>query len=136
MNPMNQPAPFAGFFRTDNGQHCSIDAALRLGLVQPHEDADQMHTRSQGRIPYAAALSMGLIDKEAEAIVRAHPNVKRTPRGTISQPPAAPRGPLGELEGTLTGAVALALRQYVTTRSDEDLATFAGALRAALENAG
>ena len=35
--------------------------------------------------------------------------------------------------GTPAGAVAAALRQYVSTRSDEDLAAFAGALVAALE---
>lgn len=131
---------FAGFFRTndsDSGRadYCSIEAALKLGLVQPHHQEGFLYTRSQGKLPYKTAISMGLIDAESAAIIKASTdNVFRPPRVVIeTAPQVTPVGPMGAFEGTAAGAVADALRKYVASRSEEDLAGFARALAAALD---
>jgi hypothetical protein len=135
-NQSNHSAPFAAFFKAkDSGSqpYCSVEAALKLGLVQPHEDPECLHTRSHGKLPYSAAISMGIIDKQAAEVIKAHPNVHRLPRGVIEYTaPAAPRGPLSDHEGTPVGAVAAALQRFVSTRSDADAAGFAKALEGAL----
>jgi hypothetical protein len=128
---------FAGFFKAaDSGlqPYCSVAAALKLGLVQPDEDPEYLYTRNHGKLPYSAAITMGLIDSEAAAAIKAHDNVHRLPRGVIAYvAPAAPTSPMGHYEGTRAGAVAAALQKFVRTRSDEDAAVFAKALEAALE---
>jgi hypothetical protein len=119
---------FAGFFKSSDSEssYCSIEAALKLGLVQPDEDPEFVYTHKQGKLPYAAAISMGLIDKEAAAVIKGHPNVHRVNRGVIEYTtPAAPRGPLADYYGSPVGEVALALQKYVASRSEEDLAVFA-----------
>lgn len=133
-NPTNQPAPFAGFFGAEGSQPCSIEAALSLGLCQPHEDPECLYTRAHGKVPYSAAHTMGLVDQAAIAAIQQHPNVFRLPRVTISEAATAPhRGRLGEHEGTPAGAVTAALQRFISTRSDEDAAGFAKALEAALK---
>ena len=134
----NQTTPdFTGFFRTSDANSrpdfCSIDAALKLGRVQPHEDAECLHHHKHGKLPYSAAIAMGLIDKEAAKTIKAHTNVLRAPRAFILPTEATiAGGPMGPHEGTPAGAVAAALQKFVSTRSDEDAAGFAKALEVAL----
>jgi hypothetical protein len=135
MNQLTQPA-FTGFFRaTEDASPCSIAAALQLQLVQPCEDSDYLHIRKRGKLPVSAAIAMGLIDEEAAAAIATHPNVLRGSRGYITLPEVspAPRGPLGDLEGTPVGAVVIALQKFMSTRGDDDAATFGRALAAALK---
>jgi hypothetical protein len=139
MKSINHSCPgFTGFFKSaDSGSqpYCSVEAALKLGLVQPDEDPEYLYTRNHGKLPYSAAIAMGLIDKEAAAVIKAHPNVKRSPRAVIEYiTPVAPRGPRAEYEGTPAGAVTVALQRFVSTRSNEDAAGFAAALAAALKS--
>jgi hypothetical protein len=132
-NTTTQPA-FPGFFRaSDSSQPCSIEAALRMSFVQPDEDPACLFIPGRGKLPYTAAVSMGLIDKVAAAAIKAHDNVNRMTRGVIEYiPPAPPKGPMADHEGTPAGAVAAALQSFVASRSDEDLAGFARALEVAL----
>jgi hypothetical protein len=131
------PAAITGFFNTEQGSqpYCSIAAALQLNMVLPDEDGISMYIPRRGsKIPFAVAVSMGIVDEAAVEAIRQHPSVHRKPRGSIEHvPPAAPRGPLAATEGTLSGAAAAALVKYVSTRSEDDAASFAAALQAALD---
>lgn len=136
-NTSNTAPTFTGYLRTSDGStsrvdFCSIGAALQLGYVQPHEDPSCLYHHQQGKLSYAAAIESGLVDEEAAAAIKASDNVFRAPRGVIEAPKVAPVGPMGGFEGTPAGAVAAALRKYVASRSEEDLAGFARALAGAL----
>ncbi len=104
------------------GSMSSIEAALKMGLVQPTEDPAVLYIHGKGRMGVAEALAVGHLNAAALRIVQRSDNVLTQPVTVLQEvpEPPKPKNPLDRFAGTPVGGLLAALMAWRATPHDVD----------------